>query len=93
VVEDTQPFTLHFGFDEWQGVSELPSQPLGLGMFGVTLATGVLAGHASVQFVRRYADGHWEPSSRNDVTLNVPRAPALQLSVAGRARVIAGAKR
>jgi glucoamylase len=91
VIEDTQPFTLHFGFDEWQAVSELPSQPLGLGMFGVTLATGVLAGHANVQFVRRYADGHWEPASRNDVKLKVPRAPALQLSRAARARVTAGA--
>jgi glucoamylase len=89
VVEDRQPFTLHFGFDEWQGVSELASQPLGLGMFGVTVAAGLLSGHASVQFVRRYGDGHWEPSSRNNVQLNVVKAPALRLSPAERGRVTA----
>jgi glucoamylase len=89
VVEDRQPFTLHFGFDEWQGVSELASQPLGLGMFGVTVAAGLLSGHASVQFVRRYGDGHWEPSSRNNVQLNVVKAPALRLSPAESGRVTA----
>jgi glucoamylase len=89
IIEDTQPFTLHFGFDGWRGVSELPSQPLGLGMFGVTLATGLLTGHSSLQFVRRYADGHWEQSSRNDVQLNVVRAPALRLSVAKQGRIVA----
>src|SRR5207244_9528532 len=79
VVEDTQPFTLHFGFDEWQGVIELPSQPLGLGMFGVTLFSGMLSGHASLQFVRRFGDGHWEQSYRNDVRLNAQTEPALQV--------------
>jgi glucoamylase len=80
VVEDTQPFTLHFGFDEWQTITELSSQPLGLGMFGVALPPATLGGHTSVQFVRRYIDGHWEPSTRNDVQLGVTAAPALRPS-------------
>jgi glucoamylase len=88
VVEDMQPFTLHFGFDEWHNVAEIASQALGLGMFGVALATDLLAGHASLQFVRRYGDGHWEPSSRNDVRLGIRRAPALRLSTTARARVV-----
>ena len=93
VVEDTQPFTLHFGFDGWTGVTELGSQTLGLGMFGVTLAPMALAGHASLQFVRRYADGHWEASSGNNVKLGVTLAPALRLSAAARGRLIAAGRK
>jgi hypothetical protein len=62
---------------------------LGLGMFGVSLGPAALAGHSSLQFVRRYADGHWEPSSRNDVLLDVTRAPALRLPLAESGRVAA----
>jgi glucoamylase len=74
VVEDTQPFTLHFGFDEWTRVTEREAQPLGLGMFGVTIQPADLAGHASLQFVRRYANGQWEERKRNDVKLQVQAA-------------------
>lgn len=87
VVEDTQPFTLHFGFDEWTRVTELTAQPLGLGMFGVRLSPDTLGGHASLQFVRRYADGHWEPAARNDVRLGVTTSPTLRLSPAERGRL------
>ena len=45
---------------------------LGLGLFGVTLTPADLAGQASLQFVRRYPDGSWEPSTRHDVTLGAP---------------------
>ncbi len=89
VVEDTQPFTLHFGFDEWTGVTEREAQPLGLGMFGVTMQPGDLAGHSSLQFVRRYANGQWEERKRNDVQLHVQAAPTLRLSAGERGRVTA----
>ncbi len=89
VVEDTQPFTLHFGFDEWTGVTEREAQPLGLGMFGVTMLPGDLVGHASLQFVRRYANGQWEERKRNDVKLHVQAAPGLRLSASERGRVTA----
>jgi glucoamylase len=89
VIEDPQPFTLHVGFDEWNSISERDAQPLGLGMFGVSLGPADLASHANVQFVRRYADGHWKPASRHDVALEVTRAPALRLSADELGRVTA----
>jgi hypothetical protein len=51
VVEDTTPFTLHYGHDNWTDVSDLASAPLGLGMLGETAGQGVdaepcLGGHA-----------------------------------------------
>jgi glucoamylase len=92
VVEDTQPFMLHFGFDGWQGVTEVSSSPLGLGMFGLSLAPAMLASHGSLQFVRRYSDGHWEASSRNDVQLGVARPPALRRTPTAIGRLVAAGK-
>jgi glucoamylase len=67
-VQDARPFTLHYGFDGWQGVSDRDAAPIGLGMFGARLEAGELAGHASLEFVRRYADG-WEGVAGNVVAL------------------------
>lgn len=89
VVEDTRPFTLHFGFDEWTGVTEQEAQPLGLGMFGATLPPGDLARHTSLQFVRRYENGQWENQKRNDVTLHMQTARALRLSTRTRGQIAA----
>src|SRR5689334_13852885 len=71
VVADPRPFILHYGFDDWSPVtiSERDAEPLGLGMFGVTLTPADLAGRASLQFVRRYQDTGWEAATRHDVTL------------------------
>jgi len=55
VVADLSPFTLHYGFDDWDPGPRSPSgtrQGLGLGLFGVTLTPADLAGRASLQFVR-----------------------------------------
>lgn len=89
VIEDRQPFTLHFGFDEWTDVGEREAQPIGLGMFGVTMSPNDLAGRSSVQFVRRYATGQWEPSKRNDVTLCARVTSCLRLCEDERGRVAA----
>ena len=82
VVAESRPFTLHYGFNDWSPVtiSERDAQPLGLGLFGVTLAPADLAGQASLQFVRRYPDGTWEPSTRHDVTLGTPGPATVRLS-------------
>ena len=63
VVAGLSPFTLHYGFNDWDPatISERDAQGLGLGLFGVTLTPADLAGRASLQFVRRYPDGSWEP--------------------------------
>jgi hypothetical protein len=84
VVAEARQFTLHYGFNDWNPVtiSERDAQPIGLGLFGVTLAPADLAGQASLQFVRRYPDGTWEPSTRHDVTLGTPGPAAVRLSAA-----------
>jgi glucoamylase len=91
VVAGPGPFTLHYGFNDWNPVtiSERDAQPLGLGLFGVTLTPADLAGQASLQFVRRYPDGSWEPATRHDVTLGAPGPATLRLSGAHLSRLAA----
>jgi len=81
-VADLRPFTLHYGFNDWSPVtiSERDAEPLGLGMFGVTLTPADLAGRASLQFVRRYQDTGWEAATRHDVTMGSSIPAALRLS-------------
>jgi glucoamylase len=89
VVAGPSQFTLHYGFNDWNPVtiSERDAQPIGLGLFGVTLTPADLAGQASLQFVRRYPDGTWEPSTRHDVTLGSPGPATLRLSGAHLSRL------
>ena len=61
-------------------ISERDAQALGLGLFGVTLTPADLAGQASLQFVRRYPDGSWEPATRHDVALGAAGPATLRLS-------------
>jgi glucoamylase len=92
VVADLSPFTLHYGFDGWDPatITERDAQGLGLGLFGVTLTPADLAGRASLQFVRRYPDGSWEPATRHDVTLGGPGTATLRLSAGHAGRLTAG---
>ena len=61
VIENAEPFVLHFGFDGWQNITERTSAPLGLGMHGVRLEPGELASHAMLDFTRRsLPTGAWE---------------------------------
>jgi glucoamylase len=89
VVADLDPFTLHYGFDDWDPatITERDAQGLGLGLFGVTLSPADLAGRASLQFVRRYRDGRWEGATRHDVELGAPGPATLRLSGAHRGRL------
>lgn len=59
VIEAREPFTLHAGTDGWQAVADDASQPLGLGMHGVRIEAARLAGHARLEFSRRF-DAGWE---------------------------------
>jgi glucoamylase len=91
VVADLSPFTLHYGFNDWDPatITERDARGLGLGLFGVTLTPADLAGRASLQFVRRYPDGSWEPATRHDVALGVPGPATLRLSAGHAARLTA----
>jgi glucoamylase len=91
VVAEAKPFTLHFGFNDWSPVtiSERDAEPVGLGLFGVTLTPADLAGQASLQFVRRYPDGTWEASTRHDVMLGTPGPATVRLSDAHLGRLAA----
>jgi hypothetical protein len=92
VVADLSPFTLHYGFDDWDPatISEREAQGLGLGLFGVTLTPADLAGQASLQFVRRYPDDRWEGATRHDVALGAPGPATLRLSGDHLGRLAAG---
>jgi glucoamylase len=94
VAADTRAFTLHYGFNDWNPatISEREAEPIGLGLFGVTLTPADLAGQASLQFVRRYQDTGWEASSRHDVTLGSPGPATLRLSGAHLGRLTAAGR-
>jgi glucoamylase len=72
-VEDTQPFTLHFGFDNWQPstITDQDAISLPFEMYGVALTEQQLAQHASIQFTRRFESG-WE-NQNHVVLLNAAR--------------------
>jgi len=80
VVEDTQPFTLHYGFGDpasWTGVTDADSSPLPFGMHGVTLSAEQLSGQARVNFIRRYG-GMWDPSGNRTVPIVAAATPHLR---------------
>jgi glucoamylase len=52
LIEASEPFGLHVGVDGWQGVRDLASTPLGLGMHGVRLTAAGLQDHTEVNFTR-----------------------------------------
>ncbi len=76
VVEDTQPFVLHYGHDGWKDLQDRSSAPLGFGMHGVRLTDTELDGWSSLQFRRRYPDG-WD--THGDQVIRLGPQPALQL--------------
>jgi glucoamylase len=79
VVEDTQPFTLHYGFSDpasWPGVTDADSVSLPFGMYGVTLTAAQLSGQTELNFIRRYGST-WDPSGNHAVP--IVAAPTSQL--------------
>ena len=85
VVEDTQPFTLHYGFGDpanWTGVTDANSVPLPFGMHGVTLTAGQLNGSTNLNFIRRYGST-WDPDGNQTIPI-VASAPAQLQHQSGR---------
>jgi glucoamylase len=82
VIEDGSAFTLHFGFDGWTpaSIQERTAAPLSFGMVGVSFTAAELNGHTSLQFVRRYSDGHWESPDRS-IKLNITDEPTPMLQL------------
>ncbi len=77
VIEDGQPFTVHFGHDGWTEVQERASAPLGMGMEGVRFSAAELAGWASLEFRRRYGDT-WDAAGDQQVRITAARRARLR---------------
>ena len=89
VIEDTQPFTLHYGFDDpgnWTNVSDADSKPLPFGMHGVTLAAAALAGQDRLNFIRHYGT-RWDPHGNQSIPSSNPHhanSPSTAANAPGR---------
>ena len=59
LIEDTEPFTLHFGFDGWQQASDREATVGAFGIWSVRFEPSMLAGHDCLDFTRRRS-GRWE---------------------------------
>jgi glucoamylase len=80
VVEDTQPFSLHYGFGDpasWTGVTDADSVSLPFGMYGVSLTAEQLSGQTELNFIRRYGST-WDPSGNHAVPIVAAATPQLQ---------------
>lgn len=73
VVEDTQPFTLHYGHDDWTAVQDRSSTPLGFGMHGTKLSPTEMEGWGSLEFRRRYGET-WDPTGDHQVVITATRS-------------------
>jgi glucoamylase len=58
IIEDCQPFMLHFGFDGWLRSADRDAEALSFGMYGVRLPSASLAAR-TLEFTRRIGD-QWE---------------------------------
>lgn len=73
-VERTAPFTLHFGYDGWQGVTDRDSVALPFGMHGVRLEPGELSAHATLELtLRDRASGGWSADHGVALGAEAPR--------------------
>ena len=59
LVEDREPFTLHFGLGGWSEVHERAAVPAAFGLWSVRLTADEVRDHALVVFTRRYG-ARWE---------------------------------
>ena len=61
LIENATSFRLHHGFDGWRDITDTPSEPQGLGMYGVLLNSDVLLGHATIKFSLYFPEtASWE---------------------------------
>jgi glucoamylase len=59
LIEATEPFLLHYSFDEWATAADTIAVPIPFGRFGVLLDQGLLAPYDRLVFTR-CAAGSWE---------------------------------
>jgi glucoamylase len=59
LIEDREPFCLHFGFDGWNRIQDRDAQPQPFGLWAVRLSARELANARELNFTRRFAAG-WE---------------------------------
>lgn len=77
VIEDGQPFTLHYGHDGWTEVAERTSAPLGMSMNGVRFSAADLQGWSSLEFRRRYGES-WDAAGDQQVRITTARRSRLR---------------
>lgn len=74
LIEDRQPFTLHFGFDGWQRITDRAAVPQPFGLWGVRLTPTEMAGAKLLNFTRCYPAG-WENVDHHvELGLDTPQA-------------------
>jgi glucoamylase len=83
IIEDSQPFALHWGHDGWRDVADVDAAPLGFDRYGASLTAAAVSSVASVQFTRRYASG-WEGRD-HDVPLGPSARASYPVKVGARA--------
>jgi len=72
VVEDSQPFTLHWGHDNWQDVADLNASSTAFGRYGATLTAAQLVGYSTIEFTRDYPGGWEEKNHTIDIVASAP---------------------
>jgi glucoamylase len=80
LIEDREPFSLHFGFDAWQRIEERAALAQPFGIWAVHLSAEELAAAAVLNFTRRYERG-WEGADHS-IELH-HSSTALSLSASG----------
>jgi glucoamylase len=78
LIEDREPFTLHFGFDGWQRIADRAAVPLPLGLWGVRLTAAELADASEVDFRRCYPRG-WEDVDHHVALTHPACTPSLRM--------------
>ena len=76
-VEDSQPFSLHFGHDGWQGIEDRDSTPGRFGLHRVIISGAESTGWRTLDFKRRYG-AVWENSDDHHVSIVPASNPILR---------------
>ena len=78
-IQSPVPFTLHYGFNGWQGVSERAARPATFGLWSADLSAEELAGHTELNFTRRFGgEGETWEGRDHAVQLHHAAAPRLK---------------
>src|ERR1700685_2447216 len=59
LIEDSRPFTLHWGVNAWQQIQDREATVSPWGLWAVRFSAADISGYSRLDFTRRYADG-WE---------------------------------